>query len=476
MQLEMRRRQPWLSRELEPHISSQHTRPTWFSSSLLEQSDSERESNLTTMIDESEKIWGNVDLILNALNGETFHSTLESLFELEESVLHRKDLGPQQNVEHFKFWIQLQRAALNEVAGHLQIAQEILTSVRNGMDRMRNLDSYRLGDCFCIEATSASLLQARVWTDQGRFESVVRLLDELILDLQSFPYHGDEIIFDEIESLMQFCLENIGRDEPGESSPDRRRHLREQEELSVTDHWRAMTPLCGHNYSEIRDNYFAVRQNYESFGGDSKYEALNELIEFVMRWCEGFDFATLPKRLLIVYLLWRARIEIEKEWFAELEISMEMLQFQLEELLEISGDNHVDFLLIVRSLIPLATEITFHEYPSEELRARYFPVGYGCVVTGEMILNDIFEGSPVSPALALVMSLLSDTASSINEILGRFSESISEMHKSVAIVDELLRRDGSNPRALRLKTAYDRALRSTDEVVASQVKNWNWTI
>ncbi len=207
----------------------------------------------------------------------------------------------------------------------------------------------------------------------------------------------------------------------------------------------------------------------------SRLHALESLIGYVLEWSEQYPAATLPRRLTTIFALCKARIEIERSMLSEFEGTLELGQAHLHELMDVTSDCQLDLLLIVRALLPLATEVGFHEFENDEMRSRYFPTAYGCIISSKVLLDDVFENWPISPAVAVVMSLYSDTASAIDEIMGRYTEALVEMNMSVAIVDEVLIRDPSNDRGKRLKLSYDEALRSSNPEVAMEVHSWDWS-
>jgi hypothetical protein len=425
------------------------------------------------MTDELSEISNSIETVLDAFGTVPFSSTERALSAIRLSL----DLDHQSHAplnQHLTCWTLIQSAALREATSQLVVARSSLIEIREGIASNGFHNSDHGLDCYCVEWSTASLLLARVSSSSGNLYSSIGLLDELRFDIENFPYHGDLSILSEIDSHRNFCSELLGHDE---RVPARLHQSRI--EGASEGHWWPSTPLYGRRYERFKDQYSKLRTSYEEYGGevsDLKFEALIDLIEHVRAWTREFPSATLPQRLLIIYSLWVAKYQIAKDMLEEFEQSTEFVQIQLEELTAQPIENQLDVLLIVQNLIPLATEISYHEFDSEALRAKYFPVGYGCILTCEALLDELTDIFPISSALALTMSLFSDTASSIYEIVGRYSEAIDEMNKSVAIIDELITRDPLNERALRIKALYDKALRSASIESVQEVKSWNWLI
>jgi hypothetical protein len=423
---------------------------------------------------ESNEAWKTMDLVLSSFGTESYDSTIDQLSRLEEQSSDTVILTDFESESHFRLWVQIQSAAVSESTGHLHIAEQLLCSIRENLSEDPFLEESNIQSCHCLEWSSATLLLSRVKTAQGKLESAVNILEELFWYLNNSPFHVEVSTFEEVESHRNYCLELLGHDEnllalhPAAT---------ERVFADIDEHWHPQVPIYGQKFLDFKERCWKLRQRYEDLGEEdlqSKHGALERLLSGVRDWSAQFPTATLPKRLTTIYALWKARIEIDREMFSEFEHSLELGQAYLEELTDLTSDCQLDFLVIVRTLLPLATEVAFHDYSNETVRARYFPIGYGCIATSKNLLDDVFENWPVSPASAIVMSLYSDTASAIYEILGRYPEAIAEMNRSVAIVDELLVRDPSNDRGRRLKLAYDQALRSSNVEIAVEVHSWNW--
>lgn len=404
---------------------------------------------------------------------------LNRLSDLERDLRAQEAKFNSTETFHLTAWTQIQRAAIFEEVCSYEDAEAVLIAVVR--DRAHTTSVYRQSpsSCFCIEVSTATMALARIRRSRGDFFGAMKLIAELHMNLGQDLYHGDQTLYLEMQSLWIFCAELLGHDGEKRRWLDPRSAKLLRAALASIDHWRIPSPILGNVFSDHADKYAKSRLDFEAVENEdakSRYELLCELFDTTTSWSRAFPSASTPTRLLALYSLWKARCEIELELFPELESSMLNAEEEMQILLDRGCASPLTLITVVRALLPLATEIAFHRYSSEDSRSRYFPISYGCIITGESLLAEYLENWPVTQALALAQSLFSNTASSIYEMVGRYPEAISEMKKSVAVIDELLKLDPLNHQAQRLRKSYGNALVSSDASTQELVTKWEWLV
>lgn len=398
-------------------------------------------------------------------------SGLEELRAIEHSFSESSVGGHPDAALHYLLWTQLQIGAAYEELSMLSESREILVRLIRRIPTSHTSD-YLPADCFCQESVTARLTLARVDAAKGRFVAARREIEDLIQLIEATHFHGEYRVVKEIYSLHSYCTEFLGYDaDPQVVSPTSLLN-------SVESHWHPAVPLCGDLYAGHQSNYAASWRTFNDVDDDNrilKYEKLGVLLGNIREWLEDCPGATEPRRLVTTYSIWKARVEVEFDLLEDLELSMSDAQANLE-LLADAEEGVADLLIVTRSLLALAVDVAYHNYANEEVRARYLPISYGCIITSQSLLDAVLEESPVNQAVAIVMSLFFNTASSIYETIGRYSEAVSEMGKCVAVVRELLQKDPSNDRGKRLLALYESALNSSDPEAERYVHNLNWQI
>lgn len=427
-----------------------------------------------------------VDSALETSYRELVNSAFETIFggnakegfgrlkAIERTYSPNKISVQTQDASHLYYWTQLQRAAAYEELSMLSESQKVLERfIRRFPDRPGPTPA---NDCFCLELTGAKLALARVHAAKGDFVSAIRLTNALGRDLDEAPFHGDSQTCDEINSLREYCFEFLGYDEV---IPVLARDTTAEPIGLEMVHWQVPVPICGDVHEGHSENYATSWMTYHDIDEESriqKYEALSILRDAVRQWSEACPNSTKPRRLLATYSLWMARYEVEFNFLDELEASMNDAQEHVVILAEASSEGVADLLIVTRTLLALAIDVAYHDFANDDIRSKYFPLSYGCIITSQALLEAVLEESPVNQAVAIVMSLCSNTASSIYEMIERYPEAIAEMSTCLAVVRELLKRDPLNDRGMRLLTLYESAFISSDSSAEQYVQNLIWHI
>ena len=373
-------------------------------------------------------------------------------------------------------WCRIQRVALWNEMSDLTCAEELIDDVVEELATVPVRHPMLAQECFCIEQMTAGLLKADVLKSRGYFSQAIRVLDDLYLSFRHATFHGDSSCFGQMTSLRSVCSEYLGHDSDSVVYVGGRNNSNDQ---SHETHWTIPVPLCGVMYSAYQGEWSERSAEYHFVDEDSaieKYDALNSLRDFTSTWAEQFPEAMVPRQRLTIYELWRARLEMRLELFEQFESTTEALQEELDSELESSSESVYHYLAVVRSLVALALDVGWHDYPTEEFRSRYVPVSYGCIVTGANLIEILTEECPVDQALALVISKHSNTAAGIYQLFEQFNEAASEDSKCRVIINELLKRDPMNEVALRLRVAYLSIVVVIDPEIEATIQNWNWSI
>jgi hypothetical protein len=419
-----------------------------------------------------------MNLALDAFQRGLIEHSISLLSELENGILASAQSKSSGRVSHLRFWSMLQRASIHEDVHEFDVAESELREIRASLARLSSRTRQNLSECFCIETGETMMLQASVMAAQSNLAAALRAIDELAAYFDNNDYHGDGSIFERMTSLRQFSYDLLGHD-------DVHRYVRRQngtdknEKILYGSHWEAPIKLCGIAYNDFLEEYVIRHQAYVDAGNSDsleRYESLVDLELCLERWVSEFPASMIAKYLLVRCSLWKARSEIACDKYLDFEATMDSLQLQFEALFEGSGEGVVDLLNTVRSLNPLAIQIAFHDYSDSDMALKYLPLSYGCVVTGASLLDFAADAGPLNQAYGIVASLFSDTAAGVYEKVGKPSEALEEMSRSVSIIEEVLRRDPLNDRALRLKSAYDRALLARDDEIDDEIRRLDWAI
>jgi hypothetical protein len=411
-----------------------------------------------------------IEAAFQLIFGASAKEGLDELLILERKLSPRK--LSQKGDSCIFYWTQLQRAFAYEELSLLsqsqRLLEQLIRKIQSGPSSVSSID------CPCDIFSTARISLARVHASKGEFSVTLRHLSDLSLDIENGILHYDASRAQEIGMLGNYCLEFLGYDAVFQLPVQGRA----ASQIPSAEHWEAPIPIGGEVYAQRAANYALRWQEFNEIDDEhryEKYEALKVLLKVVQLWCRECPSAVRPRRLLVTYQLWQARYEIDFSMFEDLEASMANAQSNLEALGE-AEEIVTDLLIVTRSLVALAIDVAYHKYANDDARRRYLPLSYGCVVTAKSLMDAVLEDSPVNQAVAIILSLLLNIASSIYEWLGRYPEATAEMGKCVAVMHELMKRDPSNDRGRRLLESYESALNSSDESAEDYARALRWKV
>ena len=406
-------------------------------------------------------------------------SAINTLLKLEE-LLRKVDTNQGLiDRQHLLFWAQLQRAQMNAEVGELDSALEIFHSVLKTTRLSMASWGESIKDCYCIEYMTAGQYLARVFTSQGKIGQAIGLLRDLVMEFELVTYHGESVAFSDLTSQLRYCAVFLGY-----TFDDRFDFMQHQPRfdpiVSLAGHWHPSIPLLGEKYEYLNSEYFYLSQSYDNLteaSASQRMALLTPLCESIDRLRRAFPEATTPKHVMITYSLWKAKCEIQLDRLEEFEMTLDETQLLLEEVSDISLSETAHLLSHVQSLVSLAIAIVYHDYESFDLKSRYFPFSYGCILTSESLMDIVMEDSILNQAVALARVVLAYAASVVYEMAGKQELALCEMNMQFAILNELLKRDPSNNKAQRLNEEWGRYLNPpVDREVSEEVQNWDWAV
>lgn len=375
-------------------------------------------------------------------------------------------------------WLLLVRATLLVDCGRLSDAELVAGSVLSLTTSAERNCFHPANSCLIREYARAAMIMASIFASRGRFNMAFEMLknawkiisesDQLHLEkymaevLDRVDDYGSALGYTSLSTALERRTTGEGRKVESESGAG----------------WAYPLPLSGpaepfkRRYNELHHEIYGRGQ----LPPIEKGEKLTVALELVDEWKKVVPYSIEARSIQFELHFSLAITRIQTDEIEDFDYLFSEIEQEVEQLLTDAPENIDLGREVAIWLYSLSNAIFSHVFADQETRIKFFLLAERCISGAYEFLDQLRATQPVTQAIALNASSVSNLVAKANDYLGQGELAADHRLRRDRILDEVLLRDPRNDRALRLAELYKLTRSAFKSSEISDVSSWNWSI
>jgi hypothetical protein len=379
--------------------------------------------------------------------------------------------------KHALLWLLLIRALIYIDLARLRDAETLLERVRSLIvGQERYCDGLR-NHCFCDELIVADLRLSKVYALRGDFNQAIQTLLMIKRDVPP-NMHSWAISYDkEIAFLLEEYGESLGYANLSSRLDYSILSVGNIESRSLAI-WTPPFPIDGPVFSEFQSDYFELTSGSLKTDGSEIHQLTRsrQLIDLLEAWHTAAPYSMNVRSDRLFTLFSVVELQIKLDMIDECFNTLEQIESEIQYFFDSTPEKRDFHREVEKFIYRFALTLMRHKYQDFTTSKRMTRLAGKYLSRALDMFDDSRQESHVTQASGLVTSMISSVLEVSFELMSREDLALEQHHRRFSILDQILRRDPKNDRAIRLNAKRHDLDEVIDDDTALEISTWNWSV